>query len=122
MYTGAQLLSGSVVECLTRGGGVAGRASLASLPCVLEQSKEEGKDQESIQTTQDTVWESDKNTRNITYKRAKRSAFSQQVTTRLQETDKTGWQRQITKKDPQKKHHLGMVSKKITELRVRLAP
>ena len=32
--------------------------------------------------TQDTTWESDKNTRNITRMRAKRSAVSQQVTTR----------------------------------------
>ena len=38
--------------------------------------------------TQDTVWESDKTQENITYKRAKRSALSQQVTTRLQEIDK----------------------------------
>ena len=40
-------------------------------------SKEEGKDQESIQSnthlTQDTVWESDKTQENITYKRAKSS-------------------------------------------------
>ena len=36
-----------------------------------------------------TIWESDKNTRNITHKRSKRSALSQQVITTLQETDKT---------------------------------
>ena len=34
--------------------------------------------------TQDTKWESDKNTRNITYKRAKRLALSQHVISRLQ--------------------------------------
>ena len=32
---------------------------------------------------------------NITYKRAKRSALSHKVTSRLQETDMTVWQRQI---------------------------
>ena len=32
--------------------------------------------------TQDTIWESDKTQENITYKRAKRPALSQQVTTR----------------------------------------
>ena len=31
-----------------------------------------------------TIWESDKNTRTITHKRAKRSALSQQAITRLQ--------------------------------------
>ena len=34
--------------------------------------------------TQDTIWQSDKTQENITYKSAKRSALSQQVTTRLQ--------------------------------------
>ena len=48
---------------------------------------------------------------NITYKKAKRSALSQQVTTRLQETD---MQYGITEKDSQKKYRLGTVSKKIT--------
>ena len=50
--------------------------------------------------TQDTVWESDKNTGNITYKRAKRSALSQQLTTSLQETYMSVWlrQTQITNK------------------------
>ena len=38
--------------------------------------------------TQDTVWESDKYTKNIRYMRAKKSAFSQQVTT-LNDTEKT---------------------------------
>ena len=41
--------------------------------------------------TLDTESESDKNTRNITYKRAQRLALSQQVTTRLQWTDKKAW-------------------------------
>ena len=50
----------------------------------------------------------DKNTRNIAYKRAKRSALSQYVTTRLLETymavckDKNKQQQ----KNPQKKHRL----------------
>ena len=51
---------------------------------------------------------------NITYRRAKRSAISQQVTRRLQDTDKTIWQKQTqNKKDLQKKYRLGTVSKKI---------
>ena len=37
--------------------------------------------------TQDNVWESDITQENITCMRAKRSALSQQVTTRLQERD-----------------------------------
>ena len=62
--------------------------------------------------TQETTLESDKNTINITYKRDKRLAFSHQVTTRLQSTDKKAWQtRNINNKsDQQKKHHLGSVS------------
>ena len=64
--------------------------------------------------TQDTTLESDKTQENITYKRAKRLLLSQQVTTRLQRTDKTACQTQNinNKKDLQKKHHLGTVSKK----------
>ena len=50
-------------------------------------------DQESIQSmphlTQGTIRESDKTGEYITYKRAKKSALSQQVTTRLQGTDKS---------------------------------
>ena len=38
---------------------------------------------------QDTILESDKIQENITHKRTKRSALFQQVTTRLQGTDKT---------------------------------
>ena len=66
--------------------------------------------------TQDTIWESDKTQENITYKRAKRSVFSQQVTTRLKETDMTVWQRQtqIKKKDPLNKLRLGTVNKNNT--------
>ena len=59
----------------------------------------------------------DKTQETISYKRAKRSALSQQVTTMLQGTDKTTQQRQtcnITKKT-QKKHDLGTVSKKSLE-------
>ena len=52
---------------------------------------------------------------NITYKRASRSALSQQVSTRLQETDTTARQKLIINhiKDPQKEHHIGVVSKTI---------
>ena len=60
--------------------------------------------------TQDTILESDKNTENITYKRTNWSVLSQQVTTRVQETDKNVLLRQTqntnNKNDPQKKHHL----------------
>ena len=42
--------------------------------------------------TQDNIWESDKTQDNITFKRAKRSALSQQLATRLHGTDKTVWQ------------------------------
>ena len=38
--------------------------------------------------TQDTVWESDNTQENITYRRAKKSSLSQQVTTRLNDVDK----------------------------------
>ena len=65
--------------------------------------------------TPDTLWESDKTQENITCRRAKRSALSQQVTTGLQDTDKTIWQRQTQNiKDPQKKYPLGTVSREIT--------
>ena len=37
----------------------------------------------------DTIWENDKTQEKITYKRAKRSALSEQVTTRLQGTENT---------------------------------
>ena len=49
--------------------------------------------------------ESDKTQENITYKTAKRSALSQQVATRLQETGRQA-QNTNAKKDSQKKHHL----------------
>ena len=39
--------------------------------------------------TQDAVWESDKYTKNIRYRRAKKSALFQQVTYKLHDTDKT---------------------------------
>ena len=54
-----------------------------------KQSKEEGKDTSTTPDPRHHVWERDKSTRNITHKRAKRSALSQQVITRLQGTDKT---------------------------------
>ena len=62
--------------------------------------------------TQDNTWETQVN---ITHKRVKRLALSQQVTTRLQWTDKKAWQTRIinNKNDPQKKHRLGKVSKNI---------
>ena len=53
--------------------------------------KVEGKDQEPIQSphlSQDTAWESGNKQVNITHKRAKRITLSQQMTTRLQWTDK----------------------------------
>ena len=65
--------------------------------------------------TQETTQESDKNERKYHVKRVKRSALSQQVTTRLQGADKTAkltWNSN-NKNDPQKKHHLGIVSKKL---------
>ena len=62
-------------------------------PAQSVQSIEEGKDQVSIQSSTTpgpgTLWESDKNKRNITYKRVEKSALSQKVITRLHETDKT---------------------------------
>ena len=55
--------------------------------------------------TRNAIWESDKTQENTTLKRAKRSAISQQVITRLQGMDKTAEQRQTSninkkKKDP----------------------
>ena len=43
--------------------------------------------------TQNTLWESDKITINVIYRSAYRSALSQQVTTRLQDTDRAICQR-----------------------------
>ena len=66
--------------------------------------------------TQDTTWESDKKTQeNIIYKGAKMLALSQQVTARLQWTDKKAWQTLNinNKNDTQKKHRLWTVSIKI---------
>ena len=56
--------------------------------------------------TQDSNGKVTKTTENITHKKAKRLALFQQVTTRLQWTDKKAWQtRNINnKKNPQKKH------------------
>ena len=76
--------------------------SQVELHIVREQSKEEGKGQEWIQlgNTHDPghgmVWEGDIiQQENITYEGAKRSALSQQVTTRLQEIGMTGKTHQI---------------------------
>ena len=64
---------------------------------------------------EDTYSKVTKTKENTTHKRAKRSAFPQQVTTRLQGTYKTAYQTQTlytNKKNPQMKHRLGTVSKK----------
>ena len=63
----------------------------------------------------DTYWKVTKAQENTTHKRAKKPALSQQVAISLQGTDMTAKQRQTrnitNKNDPQKKHHLLMVSK-----------
>ena len=70
--------------------------------------------------TPDTIRESEKNTRNITYKRTKRSALSQQVITRLQGTGKTVYQRknktQITKRIHKRSYALERSVKKLEGL------
>ena len=82
-------------------------------------SKEEGKDQESIQSnilTQDTILESDKNTRKH------HTQESQAVSSFPAGDHKAARNRQHSmtktnannKKDPQKKHRLETVSKRIT--------
>ena len=58
------------------------------------ESKEDGKDQESIQSSTTpgsghTMGKYEKHKKNITHKRAKKVAFFHQVTTRLQGKDKT---------------------------------
>ena len=93
--------------------------SLSAKKCIVFidehwQSKKEGKDQESIQssTTPDPgyQWESDNVTIKIRNERAKRSALSKQETTMHQQTDA---HESITKEDrniindPQKNHRLG---------------
>ena len=82
--------------------------------------KKEGKDQESIQssTTPDPgyQWESGNVTIRQSQTRAKRSALSQQVATRHQQTDvheSITKQDRNNKNDPQKKHRLRTVSKNI---------
>ena len=90
--------------------------------CCHLQSKEEGNDQESIQSStlaRDIAWESDKNTRKHQKQesqevsifptddhKAARSIHGSMAKTK---TNK------INKKDPQKKHRLGTVSKKKLE-------
>ena len=54
-----------------------------------------------------TIWERDKRTRRP-HTQESRSAFSQQVPTRLQGTD---MRYNINKKDPQKRHRLGVIIK-----------
>ena len=56
---------------------------------LASQIREEGKDQESIQSNTTPDGKVTKTQEKITNKRARRSALSQQVTTRLQGTDKT---------------------------------
>ena len=46
--------------------------------------------------SQDIKWESDKNKKNITHRRGKRSSLFHQVTTKLQDTGSTICQRQTT--------------------------
>ena len=87
--------------------------------CEYFKCKEEGRDQESIQSSttpdpRDHYGKLIKTQGNISHKRAKRSALSQQVTTR----NRQGGRIKINMKhkyqmDPQKKHHLGRVIKKI---------
>ena len=62
--------------------------------------------------TKENTWKSDKTQENITRKRAKKSAHSKQVTTRLQRGDKTECNTRNTnnKNDPQKKNCLETVS------------
>ena len=83
------------------------------------QSKKEGKDQESIQSHTTPYPGYQLESDNVTIRhhtREPRGQLSQQVTTRHQQTD---MHESITKhdrntiNDPQKKHHLGTVSKNI---------
>ena len=53
----------------------------------LTQNKKEGKDQESIQSSTTPDWKVTTSQLDITNTRAKRSALSQQVTTRHQQTE-----------------------------------
>ena len=95
---------------------------LVTMP--LRKSKDECKDHESIQVpylTQDTILimygKVTKYKKMITHKRVKRSVLSQQGPQGCNEQTKQ-YDRQTrttnTKRDPQKKHCLGTVSKKIT--------
>ena len=66
--------------------------------------------------TLNTIWESDKTQECTKCKRAKRSALSQQVSTRLKiQTRQTTKINMTNKKDPKEKHHHGTVSKKSLE-------
>ena len=84
----------------------------------INKSKKEGKDQESIQSsiTPDPGYlsESDNDTIKTSQTRAKRSALSQQVTKRHQQTDvheSITKQDRINTNDPQKQQRLGTFSK-----------
>ena len=57
-----------------------------------------------LHLTQVTIWKSDKNTIKRHIQESQEASSSQQVTTRLHDTDKTMWQRQTQNKkdDPQK--------------------
>ena len=82
-----------------------------------DESKEECKDQESIQSSTTPEWESDKNTRKH-HKESQEASplpIGNHKAQRL-ETDITVWQRQtqITKKIHKKKRRPGTVSKKTT--------
>ena len=57
-----------------------------------------------------TIWELDKRTRRP-HTQESRSAFTQQVPTRLQETD---MRYNINKKDPQERHRLGVTIKTLS--------
>ena len=81
-------------------------------------SKEEGKNQDRYNQiphpTQETIWESDKNTKQHHMQERQEVRPSQQMTTRQQGTDMTAWQTWSTNniKDSQKKHRFGTVSKR----------
>ena len=68
--------------------------------------------QSSTTPDQGRNWKVTKTQENTTHKRAKRSTLSQQEITRLQGTIKTDTN---NKKDPQKKHHLRTVRKKLLD-------
>ena len=83
---------------------------------VLSQKHKSGIDTIKFHTWPSTPYgKMTKTQENSTYKRAKRSNLSQQVPTRLQETDKTLWQRQITKKVYKRSTNLERSVRKLLE-------